>query len=91
MTRFKRILAALFAVVLLALLCACGSSEPCISCRRTPTKAYKNEYTGETEYYCSTCSSDCAFCSKTASRHYSSWRIIFVCDECYKEIQDLNS
>ena len=71
----------------------CLSSEPCESCGDTPTKGYKNDYSGEKEYYCSDCSSDCAFCSNKAKHHYTSGLeiIIFACDDCYKEIQELNS
>lgn len=76
----------LLAGLILGMLAACGSSEPC-SCGRTPTKGYKNEYTGETEYYCSVCSSDCAFCSNEATKHYTSalGTIVFVCEEHYPE------
>ena len=74
-------------------LSACGSSEPCTSCGDTPTKAYQNNYTEEKEYYCESCSSDCAFCSDDASNHYTSGLgiIIFACDDCYEEIQEMNS
>lgn len=93
MNSVKRAISILLAVAMLAMLSACGSSEPCKSCGNTPTKAYTNNYSGEKEYYCSKCSSDCAFCSNTATKHYTSGLgiIIFACDKCYKEIQDLNS
>ena len=86
-------IAALLLLFTLFALTACGSSEPCESCRKTPTKGYKNEYSGEKEYYCSVCSSDCAFCRDEASEHYTSGLgiIIFACDDCYEEIQTLNS
>lgn len=93
MNCLKRIISILIVLAMLCALSACGSSEPCESCRATPTKGYKNEYTGEKDYYCSNCSSDCAFCSDKATTHYTSaiGMIIFVCNDCYKEIQDLNS
>lgn len=93
MNTVKRVMSSLLVIAALAMiLSACGSSEPCESCGNTPTKAYTNNYSGEKEYYCSRCSSDCAFCSKKATRHYTSLiGIIFVCDGCYKEILDLNS
>ncbi len=93
MNCLKRIMSILIVVVMLGALSACGSSKPCESCGDTPTKGYKNDYSGEKEYYCSDCSSDCAFCSNKAKHHYTSGLgiIIFVCDDCYKEIQELNS
>lgn len=93
MNIIKRTLPILIAVVMLVMLSACGSSEPCKSCGKTPTKAYTNEYSGDKEYYCSDCSSECAFCSDEASEYYTSGlgSIVFVCDDCYQEIMDLNS
>ncbi len=81
------------ALLTLTLLSGCGSSEPCSGCNSTPTKAYENAYTEEKEYYCESCSSDCAFCSEKATNHYTSGLglIIFACDDCYEEIQELNS
>lgn len=92
MNSLKRAFSILIVVAMLAMLSACGSSEPCESCGNTPTKAYTNNYSGEKEYYCSDCSSDCAFCSDKASEHYTSGlgMIIFACDDCYEEIQELN-
>ncbi len=92
MNSLKRAFSILIVVAMLAMLSACGSSEPCESCGDSPTKAYTNDYSGEKEYYCSDCSSDCAFCSDKASEHYTSGlgMIIFACDDCYEEIQELN-
>lgn len=92
MNSLKRAVFILIAVAMLATLSACGSSKPCESCGKTPTKAYTNNYSGEKEYYCSDCSSDCAFCSKKATKHYTSGlgMIIFACGDCYEEIQELN-
>lgn len=72
---------------------ACGATNiPCESCNSTPTKPFKNDYTGENEYYCDSCSSDCAFCSNEATTHYTSALgvIVFVCDDCKEEIQSFN-
>ncbi len=93
MIYLKRTIAMLVFIALIFTLSACGSSEPCVSCGQTPTKAYKNEYTGENEYYCADCSSECFFCSGKATKHYTSGLgiIVFVCDDCYKGIQELNS
>lgn len=93
MNRVKCAVAILLAAAMLAMLSACGSSNPCESCGNTPTKAYTNNYSGEKEYYCSKCSSDCAFCSETATKHYTSGLgiIVFACSDCYEEIQKLNS
>ena len=92
---FRRIGTAMAAgTMILGILSACGtSSEPCEDCGDSPTRAYKNEATGENEYYCEDCASDCAFCSGTATRHYTSGlrAIVFVCDDCYKEIQEMNA
>lgn len=92
MNSLKRAFSIPIVVAMLAMLSACGSSEPCESCGYSPTKAYTNDYSGEKEYYCSDCSSDCAFCSDKASEHYTSGlgMIIFACDDCYEEIQELN-
>lgn len=94
MKSVKRIISILLAVLMLATLSACGSSEPCKECGSTPAKAYKNNATGKKEYYCSECSSECAFCGKTATKHYTAAaleEIIFVCEDCYKEIKSYNS
>ena len=92
MNSLKYLISILVVVAMLAMLSACGSSEPCESCGESPTKAYTNDYSGEKEYYCSDCSSDCAFCSDKATEHYTSGLgiIIFVCDDCYEKIQELN-
>lgn len=92
--QLKRGFAVLIAVVMIfAILSACGSSELCSDCRSTPTKGYDNKYTGEKDYYCKECASDCAFCSGKATEYYTSGLggIVFVCDECYEEIRKLNS
>lgn len=87
MSALKRIIATMLTVLILGTLSACSSSEPCDSCGRTPTKAYKNEHSGEKEYYCERCSSDCAFCPHKATMHYTSSAgiIIFICEDCYDE------
>lgn len=90
----KRIIPIVLAIMMIVgTLSACGPSQPCESCGKTPTKGYLNEYSAEKEYYCSGCSSDCAFCSNKATNHYTSGldMIVFACNDCYKEIQDLNS
>ena len=93
MVHLKRTIAMLAVVASILSLSACSSSTPCKSCGKTPTKAYKNEYSGEKEYYCTNCSSDCAFCSEKATMHYTSGLgiLIFACKDCYKQIQDMNS
>lgn len=93
MNQSKRLVSLLLAIVMLVVLTACGSSEPCESCADTPTKGYTNTYYNEKEYYCADCASECAFCSDEASEHYTSGLgiIIFICDDCYAEIQSYNS
>lgn len=90
---FKHIASVLVIAVILFGFAACGSSNPCESCQDTPTKGYTNKYSGEKEYYCADCSSECAFCSEKATEHYTSslGSIVFVCKECYQEILDINS
>lgn len=68
---------------------ACGSSEPCAKCVNMPTKGYENIATGEKEYYCSKCTSECMWCQKReATKHYTSngETIMFVCDKCYGDL-----
>ncbi len=94
MNSVKRVISILLAVVMLvATLSACSSSKPCDKCESTPAKAYTNKSTGKKEYYCSDCSSKCDTCQKTATKHYTSGLgvIVFVCDDCYKEIENFNS
>ncbi len=81
----KKIAILTIAAALTLALAACGSNEPCANCGRTPTKAYKNDYTGETEYYCDDCSHGrCAFCSDQATRSMTALgQVAFVCDDCY--------
>ena len=82
------------AALLTVTMTACGgSNEPCETCGRTPTTGYDNKSTGEVEYYCASCSSDCEFCSEKATKNYTSGLgvIVFVCDECYNDILEMNS
>lgn len=54
-----------------------------------PTKGYENTATGEKEYYCSKCTSECMWCQKReATKHYTSngGSIMFVCDKCYEDL-----
>lgn len=91
MKAWKRGVAVLLLVASLGVFGACGASQPCEGCGDTPTKGYRNTSTGEDEYYCKKCASDCAFCSNKATKHYTSLLgIVFVCKDCYKDIQDLN-
>ena len=89
----KRVVCMLFVLVFLAVMCGCGSSEPCENCGKTPTKGYTNEYSGEKDYFCSECSSQCILCSEKATEHYTSALgiIVFACHDCYQDILDLNS
>lgn len=78
--------------LMLNMLTAC-SSTPCLNCEGTPTKGFENAATNETEYYCKECYSNCAFCDQEATEYYTNSfeEIIFVCDECYEKILELNS
>lgn len=83
----KRILA--FVVAASMAFTACGSLEPCTKCGSTPTKGYKNTVTGEKEYYCGECTSECMLCQKRkVTKHYTSMGglLIFACDECYEAL-----
>ena len=82
----KKAVALLMSALVMGAFSSCGSSQPCENCDSTPTRGYTNEQTGEIEYYCERCSSDCAFCSdRSATTHYTSAAgiIIFACEECY--------
>ena len=82
----KRILC--FLIIIVLILCSC-SSNPCENCDETPTKGYRNDATGEIEYYCNDCSSGCDLCRDDADRHYTGGKgIIFICDDCYEELKD---
>lgn len=91
----KKIILSITLLLGITCLCACSigyvSSEPC-SCGKTPTKAYQNSDSQEAEYYCKSCSSDCEFCSEKATEYYTSGLgcIIFVCDDCYQDILEMN-
>lgn len=87
----KNAFALLTAVALMLSLVSCGSSQPCHDCGRVPTKGYKNNYTGETEYYCSVCSSDCEMCSSTSAKHPVTLfgQVVFLCDDCDEELRAL--
>ena len=89
----KSVFSLLAVMILLVAFTACGSSKPCEICGDTPAKGYKNTASGEKEYYCEDCSSDCAFCSDDATTHYTGGlgSIIFACDDCYEYIESLNS
>lgn len=88
----KRIIVMILAATTLITVSACGSSVPCELCDATPTKGYKVKGSNEKHYVCSECSSECFWCSDRASKHYMSGLgvIIFVCNDCYKEIVELN-
>lgn len=92
MTINKKVLY-LLVIVLVIFGTGCGSSEPCARCGRTPTKGFTNQMTNEKEYYCNECSSRCDLCSKKATKNYTSalGTIVFVCDDCYRQIQQINS
>ena len=77
------------AVLALSMLTACGSTvnEPCEYCHHSPSKKYKKS-DGTPFYVCEECSSTCMICGREkAKKHYESLLgIIFVCDDCYKEV-----
>lgn len=91
----KKMIPSIILLFCITCLSACSgghiSSEPC-SCGKVPTKAYQNSDSQETEYYCESCSSDCEFCSEKATEYYTSGLgcIIFVCDDCYQDILEMN-
>ena len=87
MKRIIRILAVIVIVALMVSLAAC-SSNPCEDCGDTPTKGYKNEKSGDKEYYCADCSSECNLCYDDAAKHYTGGMgIIFICNDCYEELE----
>lgn len=94
--RRKRI-ARLLVLVLTTLIfaTACDSCEPteethqCALCKVTSenTKKYKTD-NGTELYYCEKCSSTCAICGEKAEKNYTNAldQIVFVCKDCYKNI-----
>lgn len=86
------VLIATLAATLLFALTSCSSNKPCMECRSTPAQGYKNTATGEKDYYCKSCASDCAWCSDKATEHYTNGfeEITFVCKDCYRDIMELN-
>lgn len=81
-------IAKIMTLMLAATIFAGCSSMQCEDCGNTPTKGYKNENTGENEYYCSDCSSDCNLCGDDADKHYiGGGGIIFICNDCYDELK----
>ena len=87
MKKIKKMVAVLLCTMVMLSLAGCGS-KPCENCRDTPTKAYKNDNTGEKMYYCKDCSSDCYLCGDDADKHYTGGiGIVFVCNDCYKELK----
>lgn len=88
MKKVKMLLAVLMIVSVLSAMVGCSSS-PCENCGDTPTKGFKNDSTGEKEYYCADCSSECYLCSDDADKHYTGGAgIIFVCNDCYDELKE---
>ena len=86
----KRVVTGIVLAVILTSLIGCGysSSVSCTWCGRTPTKAFKTE-TGETQYYCESCSTKCAICGKKATKHYTNLLgvLMFVCKDHYEAIK----
>ena len=86
--KFKSIIVIALAILLAVSITGCISLQPCDICNHTPSKSFFNQGTGKTEYYCSQCSSRCAWCGGTATKSYTGMMdmIIFVCPDCYEEI-----
>lgn len=70
--------------------CATIVDEPCAWCNSSPSKVYELS-SGKEMYVCEDCSSECAYCAKPATKHYESLLgFVFVCDNCYEEVERLN-
>lgn len=85
MKNIFRKVSAMLLIIILLILAACGKgSDDCQVCGAASAKAYKNEWTSETEYVCSDCASKCTFCGAHAERAVSAVMggIKFVCDGC---------
>lgn len=83
-----KIAVAVFLLATVLILTGGCSSVPCENCNDTPTKAYKNDSTGEKEYYCADCTSECYLCGDRADKHYTSGiGVVFICNDCYDELQ----
>lgn len=88
----KRILMVLMVIGLVCGLTGCATTvdEPCAWCNSSPSKVYELS-SGKEMYVCEDCSSTCAYCSGTATKHYESLLgIVFVCNDCYEEVEKLN-
>lgn len=71
-------------IMCIALCLITAKMIPCEECGDKPTKKFENQYSGENEYYCKACYTDCAWCSGKADRYYINLigEIMFVCEEC---------
>lgn len=66
--------------------------EPCDWCGNSPSVAYKLS-DGSYSYVCKECSKYCALCGDKATKHYENMLgvMVFVCDDCYDEVQQYNN
>ena len=63
-------------------------NEPCDHCNRRPSVAFETS-DGSKAYVCLECMKTCMLCDrKRATHHYENMlgTIIFVCDDCYKDV-----
>ena len=88
----KKTLSIVAILSLVVLLGACGttSDEPCARCGESPTKVFHFS-SGNVAYVCEECSGKCDYCSGKATTSYeSALGAVFVCEECYKKVQEVN-
>lgn len=89
----KRIIRIICTITLSLGLIGCSKTvdEPCDYCGNTPSVAYKTTSGYGDAHVCKKCSSTCMLCDeKKATKHYENLfgGIVFVCDDCYKEVEE---
>lgn len=73
------------------LLAGCGATGECLYCGNKTNKNYKLS-DGSDCFVCPDCSSECMLCGEKATKHYESYLgMVFVCNDCYKEVKALNA
>ena len=84
----KKLLLAVIFLVVIFTGCAQTSTEPCVYCGNTPSKAYIAN--GKKSYVCADCSSDCFFCGDKATTHYENitGEVSFACENCYDSMSE---
>ncbi len=98
----KKVVFGTLCSLLMAVSCGCSmlgggytSDEPCAWCGNTPTKKFETSK-GEDCYVCEEHTHECGICGKNFDKelkHYTNMLDLemFVCDDCYDDVQELNN